>query len=689
MRRKARVQEKLEKLSVADGLRAIRFAEVVIVVLRRDHSLREAGPADRRPDRPRGPGAGHRLQQVGPDRGPAGSAGRTAREDRAAAAAGARHPRGAGFGRDRARPRQADGSGGRDPPRLEHAASRPARLNRWLEGIIAHHPPPAVAGRRLKIKYMTQVKTRPPGFVLSCTRPDDVPQSYVRYLVNGLRESFRHAGRADPHVAARIRKSRSPARQDAQLMRRAAAARPHCWPHRRPLTAPSRLMHQSASPVGHVAFWRVFCASTSDAARRAAASRDKRSFLSPFIVGLGIWIGFPTVAAYQDMASLVSGIEAPERRAGTPSSRGPSPARSMPPKCLSSMPTSRPARSPDRACTRPASAPSRFAARVARPDTRRSPHHPRRQEAAASSSSPRSRRRRPSTPARCSSAPACCCGPTAGDVEDGLRQARHPRQGNPDRHRLLHARRPRRDPGVPAMLACLVNNDKPDVLATAYAPAEPDYAEAVALREPAEGPERHRPVHPADRRGRPCLDERAAAAARLLGEASRNASPPASTSRRAAKACAARRPSPRSSSTASAIRPIPNTICGVVYQNENWRNRCQFSFACDGIKDRDRQPAASTRRPRRSRMAVTAGKIFLPEVGSSTHYYAHLCQPALGALDAEDEEDRPAHLLPHLWRRLELSRRRAARDARAPHDRAADSRAWRPERRRTMSHFAK
>ena len=54
-------------------------------------------------------------------------------------------------------------------------------------------------------------------------------------------------------------------------------------------------------------------------------------------------------------------------------------------------------------------------------------------------------------------------------------------------------------------------------------------------------------------------------------------------------------------------------------------------------------------------MAVTAGKIFIPEVGSSTHYYAHLCQPALGAHHGEDEEDRPAYLLPHLWRRLELT----------------------------------
>ena len=64
------------------------------------------------------------------------------------------------------------------------------QLNRWLEGILTHHPPPAVAGRRLKIKYITQAKMRPPGFVLFCSRPDEMPQSYVRYLVNNLRESL-------------------------------------------------------------------------------------------------------------------------------------------------------------------------------------------------------------------------------------------------------------------------------------------------------------------------------------------------------------------------------------------------------------------------------------------------------------------------------------------------------------------
>ena len=57
------------------------------------------------------------------------------------------------------------------------------------------------------MKYMTQVKTRPPGFVLSCSRPDELPQSYVRYLVNSLREALRHARRADPHLAQRFGES--------------------------------------------------------------------------------------------------------------------------------------------------------------------------------------------------------------------------------------------------------------------------------------------------------------------------------------------------------------------------------------------------------------------------------------------------------------------------------------------------
>ncbi|KQZ12651.1 MULTISPECIES: ribosome biogenesis GTPase Der [unclassified Mesorhizobium] len=189
MRRKARVQEKLEKLSVADGLRAIRFAEVVVIVF--DATI----PFEKQD-----------LQLVD----------LIVREGRAPVIA---------FNKwdlidepqqvlaelrekaERLLPQvrgiqavTVSAETGRGLDKLMDAIIRThkiwnsrvstGKLNRWLEGILAHHPPPAVAGRRLKIKYLTQAKTRPPGFVVSCSRPDAVPQSYVRYLTNSLREAF-------------------------------------------------------------------------------------------------------------------------------------------------------------------------------------------------------------------------------------------------------------------------------------------------------------------------------------------------------------------------------------------------------------------------------------------------------------------------------------------------------------------
>jgi GTP-binding protein len=63
-------------------------------------------------------------------------------------------------------------------------------LNRWLEAAVEAHPPPAVAGRRIKLRYMTQANARPPTFVLFCSQPKALPDSYSRYLVNALREGF-------------------------------------------------------------------------------------------------------------------------------------------------------------------------------------------------------------------------------------------------------------------------------------------------------------------------------------------------------------------------------------------------------------------------------------------------------------------------------------------------------------------
>ncbi|MBX3529132.1 MAG: ribosome biogenesis GTPase Der [Rhizobiaceae bacterium] len=189
MRRRARVQEKLEKLSVSDGLRAMRFAEVVIVLL--DATI----PFEKQD-----------LTIVD----------LIAREGRGLVLAFSKwdlieHPQKtlADLREKTARllPQvrgvqavTVSAETGRGLDRLMDAVVKThevwnrristGRLNRWLEEALAQHPPPAVAGRRLKIKYMTQIKTRPPGFVLSCTRPDAVPDSYVRYLVNSLRDAF-------------------------------------------------------------------------------------------------------------------------------------------------------------------------------------------------------------------------------------------------------------------------------------------------------------------------------------------------------------------------------------------------------------------------------------------------------------------------------------------------------------------
>ena len=65
-----------------------------------------------------------------------------------------------------------------------------AKLNRWLEAVVQKHPPPLVQGRRLKLRYITQIKTRPPSFLCFCNQPDQVPESYKRYVVNELRKHF-------------------------------------------------------------------------------------------------------------------------------------------------------------------------------------------------------------------------------------------------------------------------------------------------------------------------------------------------------------------------------------------------------------------------------------------------------------------------------------------------------------------
>ncbi len=189
LRKKARVVEKLEKLSVADAIRAIKFAEVVVLLL--DATIpfekQDLSIADLVAREGRALVIGLNKWDLIEERGPALAAARE-RLDRLlpqvkgcelTAMAG---ETGEGVDRLMASVVRAHEVWNR---RVSTAA-----LNRWLEDAISRHPPPAVAGKRIKLRYATQAKARPPSFVVFGTRTNELPTSYTRYLVNGLRESF-------------------------------------------------------------------------------------------------------------------------------------------------------------------------------------------------------------------------------------------------------------------------------------------------------------------------------------------------------------------------------------------------------------------------------------------------------------------------------------------------------------------
>jgi len=189
MRKRAKVQEKLEKLSVSDGLRAVKFAEVVIVLLDaaipfEQQDLRIADLAEREG---RAVVVAVNKWDVEPNKQ------EKLRDLKEAFDRLLPQLRGAPLITVSAKT-------GRGMDRLQAAVIRAydvwnrrvptAALNRWLTAMIEAHPPPAPAGRRIKLRYATQAKTRPPGFVVMCSAPDKMPESYNRYLINGLRDDF-------------------------------------------------------------------------------------------------------------------------------------------------------------------------------------------------------------------------------------------------------------------------------------------------------------------------------------------------------------------------------------------------------------------------------------------------------------------------------------------------------------------
>jgi GTP-binding protein len=86
-----------------------------------------------------------------------------------------------------------------------------AELNRWLEDVLVAHTPPLVSGRRLKIKYITQAKTRPPSFALFVNHKGGIPSHYARYLINSLRETFNLPGIP---IRLMIRRGKNPYEKD-------------------------------------------------------------------------------------------------------------------------------------------------------------------------------------------------------------------------------------------------------------------------------------------------------------------------------------------------------------------------------------------------------------------------------------------------------------------------------------------
>jgi GTP-binding protein len=189
LRRRSRIEEKLEKLSVADALNAIRFAEVVIVLVDaetpfEEQDIRIADLIEREGRAiviglnkwdliEKEPGALSRLRT---------HIDRLLPQIKGVPIVALSARTGEGIDRLMAVAIDAHAVWNRRVPT--------AALNRFLTQAAAAHPPPSVKGRPIRLNYMTQPKSRPPTFVLFSSRAAALPETYRRYLVNGLRENF-------------------------------------------------------------------------------------------------------------------------------------------------------------------------------------------------------------------------------------------------------------------------------------------------------------------------------------------------------------------------------------------------------------------------------------------------------------------------------------------------------------------
>lgn len=193
MRRRAKVQEKLEKLAVSDSLRTIQYAEIVVLMI--DATMpfekQDLQLADLVEREGRGLIIAINKWDLVEDKNATLSRLREACERLLPQVRGVPMITLSGL-RGTNIPKLMQGV--LELERRWNTRVSTARTNRWLNAMISGHPPPAVSGRRLKIRYATQIKSRPPTFVVFCSRPDALPKSYIRYLTNGLRETFEMPG---------------------------------------------------------------------------------------------------------------------------------------------------------------------------------------------------------------------------------------------------------------------------------------------------------------------------------------------------------------------------------------------------------------------------------------------------------------------------------------------------------------
>ena len=208
LRRRARVTEKLEKISTADSLRALQFAQVVVLMVETEAEAplekQDLTIARQIVDEGRALVIALNKWDVCRDRkGALRALGdrlkRSLPQTRGVPVVPVSGLRGEGLDRLMKAVFSAYEVWNRRVPT--------ATLNRWLAEVTAHHPPPAASGRRIRLKYITQARSRPPTFAVSCSRPEALPRSYLRYLENSLRDDFDLPGTP---IRIHLKKTKSP-----------------------------------------------------------------------------------------------------------------------------------------------------------------------------------------------------------------------------------------------------------------------------------------------------------------------------------------------------------------------------------------------------------------------------------------------------------------------------------------------